>query len=98
MALQSKSIESLDLAYWKNSMNQRCLLSFQVEVLRCERQKPFPVVYKSHEIGAHRLDVLVEDSVVVELKAVEKMTPIALPYLCSIESAKQEGAASPQSC
>jgi GxxExxY protein len=41
-----------------------------------ERQKVVPVVYKGHLIGEHRLDLLVEDTVVVELKSVERFDPV----------------------
>lgn len=42
-----------------------------------DRQKQLPVVYKGVEIDCgYRLDLLVADMVVVELKAVEQLTPI----------------------
>ena len=42
-----------------------------------ERQKPVPVIYKGFtlEVG-FRIDVLVEDTVVLELKSVEALLPI----------------------
>jgi GxxExxY protein len=41
------------------------------------RQVPLPVVYKSVRLDCgYRLDVVVENSVVVELKAVERLVPI----------------------
>ena len=41
------------------------------------RQVPLPVVYKSVRLDCgYRLDVVVENSVVVELKAVERLMPI----------------------
>jgi GxxExxY protein len=40
--------------------------------LRFARQLPVPVVYKGHPIGEYRVDLLVEDAVVVEIKAVTK--------------------------
>jgi len=40
------------------------------------RQPIFPVVYKGQTIGEYRLDLIVEDSVVVELKSVERFDPI----------------------
>jgi GxxExxY protein len=40
------------------------------------RQKPFGVSYKGHEIGEGRLDLLVGDELLVELKAVEALGPI----------------------
>lgn len=35
-----------------------------------ERQKPVPVFYRGNPIGEHRVDLLVQSSVVVELKAI----------------------------
>jgi GxxExxY protein len=37
------------------------------------RQKPIPLFYRDHQIGEHRLDFLVEEKIVVELKAVEML-------------------------
>lgn len=45
--------------------------------LRVERQRPVPVVYKGVELDCgYRIDLLVEDAVVVELKAVEAWLPV----------------------
>ena len=42
-----------------------------------ERQKPLPVIYKNVELNCgYRLDFLVDELVVVELKAVDKLMPI----------------------
>jgi len=40
------------------------------------RQPIFPVVYKGQVIGEYRLDLIVQDLVVVELKSVERFDPI----------------------
>lgn len=40
------------------------------------RQKPVNLYYKDHQIGEHRLDFLVEDLVVVELKAIRALEDI----------------------
>jgi GxxExxY protein len=37
------------------------------------RQKAVPLFYRDHQIGEHRLDFLVEEKIVVELKAVEAL-------------------------
>ncbi len=44
--------------------------------LRYVRQPIFPVVYKGQSIGEYRLDLIVEDLVVVEIKSVERFDPI----------------------
>lgn len=47
--------------------------------LKVERQKALPLVYKEIKLDAgYRLDILVEDCVVVELKAVEELTDVHL--------------------
>ena len=37
---------------------------------------PFPVSYKGKPVGEGRLDILVDDVLIVELKAVEVLTPV----------------------
>jgi GxxExxY protein len=47
------------------------------EGLRFEQQKPLPIVY--HEVRldcGYRIDLLVEDRVIVEIKAVEQLMPV----------------------
>jgi GxxExxY protein len=44
--------------------------------LQYERQASFPIQYKGNKIGEHRLDLLVEDSVIVEVKSVERIDPL----------------------
>lgn len=41
-----------------------------------ERQFPVSVLYRNQEIGSHRLDLLIEGRLVVELKAVKEIDPI----------------------
>jgi GxxExxY protein len=44
--------------------------------LSIERQKPVPIFYRGQPIGEHRLDLLVQSSVVVELKAISALEKI----------------------
>ena len=41
-----------------------------------ERQFPVSVLYRNQEIGSHRLDLLIEGRLVLELKAVKEIDPI----------------------
>jgi GxxExxY protein len=43
-------------------------IEFDSVGVRYQRQVVFPVVYKGRSIGEYRLDLLVEDSVIVEIK------------------------------
>jgi GxxExxY protein len=45
--------------------------------LKIEEQKPLPLVYRDVKLDCgYRLDLVVEDSVVVEIKAVDQLAPI----------------------
>ena len=49
-----------------------------------EQQRPFPVIYKGMVLECgYRLDLVVEDAVIVELKAVEQLTAIFEDQLLS---------------
>jgi GxxExxY protein len=47
------------------------------------RQAPISVIYKGQAVGEGRLDLLVEDCLIVELKAVESLLPIHQAQLLS---------------
>lgn len=52
--------------------------------LKVEQQKPLPVVYKDVKLDCgYRLDLLVEDQVIVEVKAVDGLAPIHQAQLLS---------------
>ena len=44
--------------------------------LKIEQQKILPVYYRGVLVGEHRLDLLVEDKIVVELKAISELDDI----------------------
>lgn len=53
-------------------------------VLKVEHQKPLPITYKDTTIDCgYRLDMIVEDSVIIELKSVEQILPIHKSQLLS---------------
>jgi GxxExxY protein len=51
-------------------------IELELAELAYEQQKIVPVIYKNHLIGEHRLDLLVEGTVIVELKSVERFDPL----------------------
>ncbi|HSZ61088.1 MAG TPA: GxxExxY protein [Terriglobales bacterium] len=60
------------------SAYQSCL-AFELKQLglNLEEQKPLPVVYKNVKLDCgYRLDLVVEDEIIVEIKAIEKLLPI----------------------
>lgn len=43
--------------------------------LKCETEKPIKVYHDGHVVGDYRADLLVEDCVILELKACEELNP-----------------------
>ncbi len=67
------------------SAYEECL-SFELAARQIpfERQKPLPVLYKGIQLDCgYRLDFLIADSVVVEIKSIEKLHPIHEAQLLS---------------
>ncbi len=52
--------------------------------LKVEQQKPLPVVYKEVRLDCgYRLDLLVEEKVIVEIKAIDQLLPVHYAQLLS---------------
>ena len=51
-------------------------MELELQAIPFDRQISFCLQYKEKEIGEGRLDLLVEDELVVELKAVDSLAPI----------------------
>ena len=52
------------------------VVEFEIQGLKVKRQVELPVEYKGRSIGTYRLDLLVEDTVVIEVKSVERHDPV----------------------
>ena len=58
------------------SIYEKALIEeFQRQGFKVETQKVIPVIYKGKKIGTHRLDIVVENKIVIELKTVESFAP-----------------------
>jgi GxxExxY protein len=44
--------------------------------LKFQRQVNFPALYKGRHVGQYRIDLIVEESVIVELKSVDRHDPV----------------------
>ncbi len=62
---------------FKESTYENALIyEFNKAELKYEQQKPITVPYKDTTVGGHRLDFLIEDAVVIELKSVKEIEDI----------------------
>ena len=60
------------------SVYEVCLCKeFESRQIKFSRQVPIPVIYKNEQLDADfRIDILVENEIIIELKAVEVILPV----------------------
>ncbi len=68
--------KALGPGFLESVYEQALALELAAAGIRFESQKLIPVTYRGQPVGEHRLDLLVEGQVVVELKAVSELAPI----------------------
>lgn len=55
---------------------QRCLgIEFTDNHIQFNREFDMPIYYKNHNVGTRRVDFLVEDKIMVEIKAIKELEP-----------------------
>jgi len=52
------------------------IIELQKQNLQVERQREVVITYDSIEIGRHRLDLIIDDTIVVDLKAVKNIEDV----------------------
>ena len=62
--------------FLENIYEEALAVEFALSGIQFIRQKPIAPFYKDHQIGEHRLDFLVEDKIIVELKAISALEDI----------------------
>ena len=64
---------------------------FELRGIRFRRQAPVGVMYKGRAVGDQRLDFIVEDMVVLEIKAIDNLAPIHTAIVISyLKSTKKK--------
>lgn len=58
-------------------------IEFDLNNILYKRQLEIPILYKNHKIGKHRLDLIVDNKIILELKAVDNINPIFEAQLLS---------------
>ena len=56
---------------------------FKLNNIKFVNQLVVPIIYKGVTLGEHRIDILVENEIVVELKAVDRFDPVFAAQLLS---------------
>jgi GxxExxY protein len=69
--------------FLENIYEEALKIEFSEHNLKFDSQKEIKIKYLGTEIGTHRLDLLVENKVIVELEAVKELTDIHFAQLRS---------------
>ena len=67
----------------ENICEEALCIELDQRQLSYERQKKIELNYKGHEIGTFFVDIIVENSVIVELKSVANLAPVHEAQLIS---------------
>ena len=65
------------------------VIELEYRAIPFERQLRIPVIYKNTKVGGHRLDLVVADKVVVEIKAVQELQSVFFRVVRSYMRATQ---------
>ncbi len=69
--------QELGAGYTENIYEEACCIEFQRKGLSFEKQKSIPIFYKGEVLNNNfRLDLVVENEILIELKAVEHVLPV----------------------
>ena len=69
--------KTLGAGLTENIYEAAFICELQDRSIKLESQKTIPIQYKHHKLDVtYRLDLLIEDKVIVELKAVDKLLPV----------------------
>lgn len=66
----------LSAGYLETVYLNALLIELRENGLFAETEVPLKVVYKGSVVGEYRADIVVEHSVIVELKAIQKLSPV----------------------
>ena len=73
----------LGLGLLESIYEEALCYEFQLQEIKFERQVPADVIYKGHVIKGQRIDLLVENEIVVEIKSVSRAPDTAISQTIS---------------
>jgi GxxExxY protein len=62
--------------YLESAYEEALCVELEIRGIPFKRQYAVDLTYKGHKIGQGKLDILIDDQLVIELKAVEDLAPI----------------------
>ena len=68
--------KELGPGYLESVYEEALAIEFDLREIKYERQKEIEIVYKGRRAGKHRLDFVIENQVVLEIKSIERFDEI----------------------
>ena len=75
--------KALGPGFLESIYEQAVMIELGENGLRYESQKEIGITYRAVKVGIHRLDLVVEDTIIVELKATRELADLHLAQLRS---------------
>jgi len=75
--------------YVEGVYEEAMAVELRIRAISFDRQRPVAMTYKGHSVGGGRIDLLVGDRLIVELKAVEKLLPLHKAQVISYLKARR---------
>jgi GxxExxY protein len=75
--------KTLGPGFLESIYEQALMIEMSENGLRYESQKEIGITYRAVKVGIHRLDLVVEDTIIVELKATRELADLHLAQLRS---------------
>lgn len=75
--------QELGPGFLESVYEEALAVEFAESGIRYQRQKPLAILYREHHVGEHRLDFLIENALIVELKAIASLEGIHFAILRS---------------
>jgi GxxExxY protein len=70
-----ETYNTLKFGYFESVYRDALIFELNARGMRTQREMPVQVLYKGHPVGSFRLDLVVDERVVVELKAGKILSP-----------------------
>jgi GxxExxY protein len=75
--------KALRAGYTENVYEEALCIELDARNVPFERQVTFPVLYRQQKVGVGRIDILVGDILIVELKAIDQLNPVHIAQVVS---------------
>ncbi len=65
--------KTLGPGFLESIYRKALLIELKSNKIKAETEKEIMILYRDEQVGSHRLDILVEDKIIIELKTVEEL-------------------------